>query len=398
MRDTKSGIDKPAMKRLIWALLALLWMPATPVMARVADCPLANVRYSSRTLLADLLADPRARTVLERDAPGVMAPITGKAGFQLPPPFMKIMTPAFLLRMSPADKDRVGALLDRDLGAIPLTPAVIAARCADYDQTPPALPATLGRPSILIFGKSTGFRDGPSVDAASAELKSIADKRHWAIFATDNAAVFNSGDLSRFAAVVWNNVSGDVLTLPQRAAFRRWMEQGGGFVGIHGSGGDPVTIWDWYADDLIGARFSGHPAVKQFQEAHVIVDDPGSAITAGLGNGWTMTEEWYSFSNDPRTSGAHVLLRLDENTYQPVGFGGEDIRMGDHPIAWTRCVGDGRSFYTAIGHMPANYQEPHVTSLLERGLDWATGSGASRCRAGKEIPAAVVPRDKGGTN
>lgn len=94
-------------------VLALLATYAVPAFAILADCPLAHRPYSSRTLLIDLLADPRARAVLERDAPIVMGPITGKAGFQLPPPFMKIITPDFLLTMAPAERARVRQLLDR---------------------------------------------------------------------------------------------------------------------------------------------------------------------------------------------------------------------------------------------------------------------------------------------
>ena len=74
---------------------------------------------------------------------------------------------------------------------------------------------------------------------------------------SSNGAVFNDTDLKRFKAVVWNNVSGDVLTNTQRAALKAYVEGGGGFAAFHGSGGDPFYDWDWYVDTLIGARFIG---------------------------------------------------------------------------------------------------------------------------------------------
>jgi uncharacterized protein len=58
--------------------------------------------------------------------------------------------------------------------------------------------------------------------------------------------------------------------------------------------------------------------------------------------------------------------------------------MGDHPIAWTQCIGDGRSFYSAIGHRPESYIEPHSVRLLEQGIAWAAGLGETRCVNGKE--------------
>jgi uncharacterized protein len=45
--------------------------------------------------------------------------------------------------------------------------------------------------------------------------------------------------------------------------------------------------------------------------------------------------------------------------------------MGDHPIAWTRAVGKGRVFYSAIGHRPERYGDPAYVQMLEQGIDWA---------------------------
>jgi uncharacterized protein len=106
----------------------------------------------------------------------------------------------------------------------------------------------------------------------------------------------------------------------------------------------------------------------QFQEAKVRVDDSKASITRGLQSEWTMTDEWYSFRSDPRKNGAQILATLDESTYKPMS-GKTDISMGDHPIAWTQCVKDGRSFYTAIGHRPESYSEPNTRKLLEQGVE-----------------------------
>jgi len=179
-----------------------------------------------------------------------------------------------------------------------------------------------------------------------------------------------------------------VLTLSQRQVFKSYIERGGGFVGVHGSGGDPVYYWDWYADTLIGARFAGHPMNPQFQDARVVIEDDQSAIVRNLAPGWTMKDEWYSFRSNPRTGGARVLAALDEASYSLKGMAGEDLHMGDHPIAWTKCIGNGRSFYSAIGHRPESYSEPHYVKLLEQGITWAAGVGETHCRDGTEVGPA----------
>lgn len=383
-------------RRLAGIMLAAGLCGAIPAQAagRGMDCPLAHQPYSSRTLLIDLLINPATKAILERDLGGKLKFMPSRMISTTPPTFAAILTPAELVAMGGATEDRtLLTKLDADLKAVPLTRTDILARCARYDETPPELPAVIRHPAILVFDKITGFRDGPSVDAATAALKAMAARRGWHLVFSDNGAVFNARDLARFDAVVWNNVSGDALTVPQEEAFKAWLAKGGGFAGFHGSAGDPVYVWDWYADTLIGARFAGHPMNPQFQEAKVRVDDPASAITRGLGDGWSMTEEWYSFKSSPRKTGAHILATLDEGSYSPKGMGGQDLRMGaDHPIAWTRCIGNGRSFYSAIGHRPESYSEPHSIRLLEQGIAWAAGLGETRCHDGREqrrSPAAA---------
>lgn len=356
---------------------------ATAPAAPMLDCPLGRQPLSTQSPLADVLSVPAGKAVVEAASPGLahamMHPFGGGA---LPPGFDRIVTPRSVLAMLGKTDPALSARLDKDLAKVRLTNADVAIRCRTYDNDRPAIPADLPRPAILVFGKITGFRDSPSVNAAETALKGIATRHGWGIVFTDRGGVFNAADLSRFDAVVWNNVSGDALTIPQRAAFRKYVESGGGYAGIHGSGGDPQFFWNWYADTLIGARFIGHPMAPQFQEARVVVEDRAHPATHGLPGEWRMTEEWYSFDRSvrplPRT---RVLASLDETTYKPGEGFGRKMAMGDHPIAWTRCLGKGRSFYTAIGHRPENYSQPESLQLLDQGILWAMGLSPESCAA-----------------
>lgn len=123
----------------------------------------------------------------------------------------------------------------------------------------------------------------------------------------------------------------------------------------------------------------------QFQDARLVVER-GSDLVRDLPPQWTMKDEWYSFSSSPRASGANVLVTLDESTYSLVGVGGQDLHMGDHPIAWTRCIGKGRSFYSAIGHRAESYSDPNHLKLLEAGLLWAADGEDGQCRKERKAP------------
>lgn len=334
------------------------------------DGPFAREPYSADTLIADLMLDADARAVLDQLAPDLMRAPAAFGGGWLPAGMATILTPRLLLKRRPGAPELL-ARLDAGLEAIALTTEAMQRRCARYDRVPPELPDRLPRPALLAFDKTTGFRDEPSIAAATLALRQMAGRRGWGVVFSDRGAVFNARDLARFDAVVWNNVSGDALTIGQRQAFMDWVHAGGGFAGIHGTAGDPVCKWDWFADTLIGARFAGHPMPPhQFQPGRVRVE-AGHPVTQGLGEGWTMIEEWYSFERSPRGDGTVVLATLDEVSYQPEGLPGADLRMGDHPLAWVRQVGRGRAFYTAIGHRPESYAHPSALRLLEQGVAWA---------------------------
>jgi type 1 glutamine amidotransferase len=350
------------------------------------DCPLRDQAYSVDSPLIDVLLKPEAKAVLRREVPAMLEKMPPT--FDRPPSFAAIMTLRMSAKMSQISEDKL-AQIDRELTRLAVTDVDRQARCARYDVDPPNIQIPMARPRVLVLEKITGFKDAASVAAAHAALYDMAQRNGWGILFTQSGGAITPAIIQLFDAVVWNNVSGDVLTLTQRETLRHYIEGGGGFAGIHGAGGDSAHFWDWYVDSLLGARFNGHPMNPQFQDARVVVEDSKSGVTRDLPE-WTMKDEWYSFKSNPRVTGVHVLATLDESTYTAVfarpGMPDQDLRMGDHPIAWIHCLGEGRSFYSAIGHRPESYSEPHYVKLLEGGILWAANRGETVCRAGKESP------------
>ena len=245
---------------------------------------------------------------------------------------------------------------------------------AIYETEAPPLPE-FTRPAILVLSKANGFIHVDALPAGEAMLQRIADARGWDIYLTDNAATHNAADLAKFAVVVWNNVSGDVLTEEQRADFKAYVSGGGGWVGIHASGGDPSYQWDWYVDTLVGAQFVGHTMDPQFQDADVLVTDAALPLTRHLTSPWTIPqEEWYAFDDSPRAKGYEILLTMDKDSYITKGKGLfflRDNMDGEHPIAWRHELGEGRALYSAIGHQGATYDIPEFQQLISNAIAWA---------------------------
>ena len=375
------------MKRFILACSALtasLFAAISASAAPVTDCPLRDAPFSIDSPLVDLLLNPAATAIIDKASGGRISKLPPLFAGTTPPTFAAIVSLRTAGLFTGIKPDAMAGI-DAQLRALPVTAADKAARCARYDNDRPTFNLSAGKPRLLLFEKIVGFKDTPSVNAAHAAFVAMAERKGWAIAVTEKAGAFNPATLRQFDAVIWNNVSGDVLTLSQRRAFQNWLTKGGAFLGVHGTGGDPVYFWDWYADKLLGARFMGHPAALHFQDARVVVDK-SHPISAVLPAEWTMNDEWYSFKTNPRAAGARVIATLDESTYKPEGLPGpgQDLRMGaDHPIAWTNCIGKGRMFYSAIGHRPETYSEPHYVAMLEAAIEWATGSGKNDCPASK---------------
>jgi len=343
------------------------------------DCPLRDEPFSLSTPLMDVMLSPAAAAIVNRHMNDVLNQLPPTFASTEAPSFSAILTLKELVGMA-GQSPEVLARIAEEFSALDVTDADRRARCARYDNELPNVSIPEGKPRLLVFEKITGFRDVPSVTAASAALQALAEKHGWALVTTDLGGAMTPEFLDQFDAVIWNNVSGDVLTLSQRKAFEDYINNGAGYVGIHGSAGDYIYFWDWYVDTLVGARFIGHPMDPQFQDARINIETTATGIGGSLAPGWTMNDEWYSFRTSPRASGAMVIATLDESTYSPVGRGGQDVRMGsDHPIAWSRCIGAGRSFYSAIGHRPEVYSDTRHLQLLTDGILWAAGGGERGC-------------------
>lgn len=226
----------------------------------------------------------------------------------------------------------------------------------------PTAPAQDSDPvSILVFSKTNGYRHA-SIPSGIDALKELGDKHGFRVEATEDSTTFRPDRLAEFDVVVFLNTSGNVLGSAGQEALRTFVEQGGGFVGVHAAS-DTEFNWPWYGR-LVGAYFDGHPDV---QEATVRVEDATHPSTSMLPPEWSRRDEWYNFNTNPRDS-VQVLLTLDEATYEGGTMG------DDHPIAWCHTQEEGRAWYTAGGHTKAAYRASLFRQHLLGGLRWAAGT------------------------
>src|SRR5256886_2468267 len=241
-------------------------------------------------------------------------------------------------------------------------------------------------PRVLVFSKTAGFRHS-SIEPGIAAIRKLGQENGFAVDATEDAGAFTDKNLKRYQAVVFLNTTGDVLDARQQDAFERYVQAGGGWVGIH-SATDTEYDWPWYGR-LAGAWFNGHPNNPNVRKGTYRVLDKSHPSTEGLPDRWDREDEFYNFKSiDPTI---HVLVDIDEKTYE----GGTN---GDHhPMSWYHDFDGGRAWYTNMGHTEATFSEPLFLRHLLGGLRYAMGTAKidfSRARPAENRVTKAVLAEK----
>jgi type 1 glutamine amidotransferase len=217
----------------------------------------------------------------------------------------------------------------------------------------------LAKPKVLVFSKTAGFHHASIAVAVPAVMK-LGKENNFDVDTTTDASKFTTENLKQYAAVIFLSTTGTVLNDAEKEAFKKYIEAGGGFVGVHAAT-DTEYGWPWYGD-LVGAYFKSHP--KQ-QEAVLHVVDRNFIATKHLPAEWKRFDEWYNYKYIAK--GLHVLITIDEKSYT----GGEN---GDnHPMAWYHNYDGGRAFYTELGHTDESYADPLYLQHLLGGIKYAIG-------------------------
>ena len=216
-----------------------------------------------------------------------------------------------------------------------------------------------GKTRVLVFSKTTGFRRS-SIGAGKLALIKMGQENNFVVDTTEDASYFTEDSLKNYSAVIFLNTTLDVLNSNQEADFERYIQAGGGFVGVH-SATDTEYDWGWYGR-LVGAYFDSHP---EQQDATLNVVDQTNNSTKHLPKEWKRKDEWYNFKNISKD--IKVLIKIDEKTYK----GGKNA--DDHPMAWYHEFDGGRAFYTALGHTDESWTEENFLKHLLGGIQYAIG-------------------------
>ncbi len=219
---------------------------------------------------------------------------------------------------------------------------------------------------LLYLTLSAGFKH-TSVAPSRTIVQEIGEKSGtFDTTVTEDVTPFTRENLKDYDAVMFYTTGELPMTDEQKKAFIDFIRSGHGFIGVH-SATDTFYMWSDYAD-LIGGYFTGHP---WHQLVTVDVIDPASPIVGFLGKSFQINDEIYQIT-DFRADTSHVLLKLDPSSVD-LKKPGVFRRYYGWPLAWTRRYGEGRVFYTALGHEEAVWKDQRYQTLLLNGIQWVMG-------------------------
>src|SRR6056297_2336568 len=236
-----------------------------------------------------------------------------------------------------------------------------------------------GSPKVLVFSKTMGFEHA-SIPSGIAAINKLGTENGFVVDTTKNAALFTDENLKQYSTVIFLSTTGNVLDHYQEAAFERYIQAGGGFVGIHAAA-DAEYDWGWY-NTLVGAQFLSHPSGTP--EADFLITDNTFGATKHFNDSvWHRADEIYNYKKI--NPDVNVLMTVDETSYE----GGEN---GDnHPFAWYHEFDGGRAFYTGAGHTSESFTEDFFLQHVLGGIQYAIGANEQLdyTKASSQIPPEI---------
>ena len=219
--------------------------------------------------------------------------------------------------------------------------------------------------SVLVYTKNGKGYVHDNIPSAVACIQRLGKQNGFQVAVTDNPADFNDANLQKYNALIFTSTNNDVFdTDAQKVALMRYIQAGGGFVGIHSVTGTE-RHWQWFIR-LVGGTFVRHAKHQHFKE---IIVDTTNPSTSFLPRHWDVNDECYYVTDinpDIHVLMAHDLTTVDDKD-KPVIYG--DV----FPSAWCQEFDGGREWYTALGHDGERYSDPLFEKHILGGIKWVVG-------------------------
>ncbi|MBE0657863.1 MAG: ThuA domain-containing protein [Bryobacteraceae bacterium] len=244
--------------------------------------------------------------------------------------------------------------------------ALLLALPAAAQQNAPA------KKRLLVIGAVEGFQHDATSTGMAVLWKLGKESGLWETYIKTDVQLLtkkklsgNAKNLDYFDAVAFYTTGELKMDDEQKAALMSFIKDDGkGFIGVHSA---PDTFYKWPEyGQMLGGYFDGHP--WNTFPAPIIVEDPTHPITAHFSKSFAILDEIYQAKEFSREN-SRVLLRMDETKLDMTKKG---IKRADKDFAvsWVKTHGNGRVFYSTLGHTEESWADPNVQKMWLEAVKW----------------------------
>lgn len=231
--------------------------------------------------------------------------------------------------------------------------------------------ATVAPRRVLVLAERGGLHEG----FTARGLKWLADKQeelNMQLTILNSAKDIKAGELDSYHLILMLNHPPYAWSEAAQKDLQSYIDKGkGAFIGFHHASllgeFDGFPIWKWFSDFMGGIRFRGY--IAQTCDGTINIEDTGHPVVKDLPEAFVLPEdEWYTYDRNPRGK-VHVLATVNEESYSV----DTNIKMGDHPVAWTNRDKPCRNVYFQFGHSQRLFDSSSFVRLFDNTLRWALG-------------------------
>ncbi|MBN2336525.1 ThuA domain-containing protein [Candidatus Bathyarchaeota archaeon] len=209
--------------------------------------------------------------------------------------------------------------------------------------------------ALIVWGGWPGHEPKQCVDIFTPWLES----QGYNVDISDTLDAYLRKDLDKMSLIVPAWTQGKI-TKEQEKGLLQAVKSGVGIAGWHGGMGDAFRDNVEY-QFMVGGQWVAHPG--NIIDYTVNITDHSDPVTAGI-NDFHVHSEQYYMHVDP-----HVKV-LAATTF--TGEHAPWIKGATVPVTWKKMYGEGRVFYTSLGHVASDFEVPEAKTIVQRGMLWAS--------------------------
>lgn len=235
------------------------------------------------------------------------------------------------------------------------------------DSNPPA------KPHALIYTKNGEGFVHDNIASSITGLKKLLDEKGVTYDVSEDPSLFTDSNLKKYDVLIFSSTNNETFdTDKQRKAFQKYIQNGGGFVGIHSASGSERN-WPWFWA-MLGGKFFRHPP---FQSFNIVKIDPDHPSAKAVPQYWEREDECYyikELNPDIRIVLAADLTSIndDQKDEYPGNIFGKYF-----PVTWYHHFDGGHQWYTSLGHAQKHYEDPVFMEHIWGGISWVLEARAA---------------------